>query len=384
VTLESHLADHLKTPPAPAAPPGWRPSHDVGDDGGYVVTKPTTKPQLNTAEQAAEIRSRGLDPDQWVVTGVRHSSWDAYDGRTLHAHRLSLAPARGAGAVLDVDDLMRQAAKVKPTAKRATGNAAYAVGMADWQLFKGDGDGVQGTVNRVHDHVEQVRCAFKANAKRYGIGHLHLALLGDHIEGFTSQKGQNAWTTTGTTTEQVRLYRRLVLHAIKRLAPLAETMTVVAVPGNHGDAMRAPVRMPMGDNWDTETLIQVSDVLAELPAFEHVTCHVPERDSGHLVLDVSGTTIGHTHGHLMQRGKHWDWWQGHAFNGDPLADAQILLAGHFHSLRFEQDGQRTFIQAPSLESESTWWKNATGTRGNPGTLTFITQDKTWADVNVVR
>lgn len=74
MTLESHLADHLRTPAAPTPPPGWRPSHDVGDDGGFVVTKATDKPQLNTAEQAAEIRSRGLDPDQWVVTGVRHSS----------------------------------------------------------------------------------------------------------------------------------------------------------------------------------------------------------------------------------------------------------------------------------------------------------------------
>ena len=377
------LSEFLKTPAAPAAPPGWRPSHDVGDDGGFVVTKPTTKPQLNTAEQAAEIRSRGLDPDQWVVTGVRHSSWDAYDGRTLHAHRLSLAPARGAGAPLDVDDLMRQAAKAKPTAKRATGNAAYVVAMADWQLGKTDGDGVQGTVNRVHQHTETIAQAFKSNAKRLGTGHLHLALLGDHIEGFTSQGGRNAWTTSLTTTEQVRLYRRLVLHVIKRLAPLAQSMTVVAVPGNHGDAMRQPVSMPIGDNWDTETVHQVADITAELPAFEHVTFHTPERNEADLTLNVAGTTIGHVHGHVMGK-SHWGWWQGQAFGGSRLADAQLLLAGHFHSLRLEQDGQRTFLQAPSLESESTYFRHSTGKRGNPGTLTFVTQDRTWADVNVVR
>ena len=378
------LADHLRTPAAPPAPPEWRPRHDVGTDGGYVVTKPTDKPQLNTAEQATEIRSRGLDPAQWVVTGVRHSSWDAYDGRTLHAHRLSLAPARGPGAPLDVDDLMRVAAKTKPVAKRATGNAAYVWAVADQQAGKSDGDGTAGMVARFHAHVERVRDDYRATAKRDGLGHLHLALLGDHVEGFVSQDGRNAWTTELTITEQVRLYRRLILHAIKRLAPLAETMTVAGVGGNHGEAMRRPVSTRVDDNWDVEALIAVADVIAELPAFEHVKCHVPERDTGHLVLNVAGTTIGHTHGHLMPRAQHWKWWQGHAFNGDPLADAQLLLAGHFHSLRVEQDGQRSFIQAPSLESQSTWYKNATGTVGNPGTVTFVTQDGDWANLNVVR
>lgn len=377
------LHDHLATPAQPPAPREWRPRHEVSNDGGFVVTKPTERPTLNTEEQAQEIRARGLDPNQWVVASVRHSSWDVYDGRTLHSHRLNLVPAR-TGPAVDVDELMRHAARVKPTAKRATGGAAFVWAVADTQFGKADGDGVQGTVNRFHDHVEQVRAMFRGDAKRFGYGHFHLALLGDHIEGFVSQDGRNAWTTELTTTEQVRLYRRLVLHAIKRLAPLAETMTVVGVGGNHGEAMRRPVNMPVADNWDTECLVQVSEVIAELPAFEHVKCYVPAPNEVSLTLDVAGTNIAHTHGHHAKPGRHWSWWEGQAFGGNDMANAQILLAGHFHSLRVEQDGPRSFIQAPSLESRSDWWRHKTGSPGGPGTVAFTTQDGAWTNLNVVR
>ena len=77
-----------------------------------------------------------------------------------------------------------------------------------------------------------------------------------------------------TLTEQVRLTRRVMLRALTTFAPLAERVTMTAVPGAHGEAVRlvGGGATPHDDSHDTESLIAVHDAVALHPeAFARVT-----------------------------------------------------------------------------------------------------------------
>ncbi|GGL01738.1 hypothetical protein [Mangrovihabitans endophyticus] len=220
------------------------------------------------------------------------------------------------------------------------------------------------------------------------IGQVHIGWLGDHIEGFNSQAGANVWRTPLTLSEQIRLTRRVMLHALVTFAPLAERVSMAAVPGNHGETVRIAGRglTRYDDSHDTESLIAVHDAAQFNPdAFDHVAIHVPETDELTVVVDVAGTVVAHAHGHQWQPGRHFDWWKGQAFNKDSaMHRADLLVAGHLHHELVDSDGPRTFIQTPALESESTWWRHATGTPGHPGLIVAITKDGNTNIKEVVR
>jgi hypothetical protein len=211
--------------------------------------------------------------------------------------------------------------------------------------------------------------------------------MGDHVEGFQSQGGANVWRTNLTMSEQIRLTRRVMLYAMEQFAPLSPRLTMAAVPGNHGEPQRFSGKgvTRYDDSHDTESLIAVSDA-AQLnkDAFGHVEFYVPQTDEMTVVLDVAGTRIGHAHGHQWRPGKQFDWWEGQAFGSSPLRDADVLLAGHLHHLHIEENGGRTYVGVPALESESTWWRHATGVGGNPGVFTMLTKDGSVLDMKVVR
>lgn len=196
------------------------------------------------------------------------------------------------------------------------------------------------------------------------------------MEGFVSQGGKNAWRTELTLTEQLRLTRRPMLHAIDSFAPLTERLTVVSVPGNHDEAVREPGMTTYDDSFAVDSLIAVQDAMNMNPlVYGHVETFVPKRDQLTVTLDVNGTIITHAHGHQWRTNKHWDWWKGQAFEpGSDIGQAHMLIAAHGHHLHIEQKGSRTYIMNPAQESESTWWKNKTGDHGAPGALTFITEN----------
>ena len=100
----------------------------------------------------------------------------------------------------------------------AQSTSAFVVALGDLQLGKMDGDGVEGTVARFIATTEAAVKRYKRVAKGSPVYLIH---LGDCIEGMVSQGGANTWRTSLTTTEQVRLYRRLLLEQIKAFAAVA-------------------------------------------------------------------------------------------------------------------------------------------------------------------
>ena len=82
------------------------------------------------------------------------------------------------------------------------------------------------------------------------------------------------------------------------------------------------------------------------------------------------------HGHQFRTGGRYShqkavaWLSGQAFGKTDIGDVDILLSGHFHHLFVINEGQRTLMQAPSVDGGSEWFENLTGKNSFAGVLTF--------------
>ncbi|MFB8350965.1 hypothetical protein [Streptomyces niveus] len=336
----------------------------------------------NESAATSVLQGQGLDTSEWTVTGLRSSEWTMANGSTGVSTRFTFA--RKCASVADrrpaLDELLEaiHAHTFPKIAGMPHGDHAYIVALGDMQFGKIDGDGVEGTLKRTVDCIDKAAALLRNYRTRFDIDHVHIAWLGDHIEGFVSQGGANTWRTQLTLNEQIRLTRRVMLHALLTFAPLVRRLTMAAVPGNHGEAVRFMGKgvTRYDDSHDTESLIAVKDAADLNPdRFSHVEFYVPDTDELTVVVECSGTVVAHAHGHQWRPGKHLDWWKGQAFNRESaMHQADLLLAGHLHHEHVDSDGPRTFIQPPAMESESTWWRHAKGTTGAPGLIVAVTKD----------
>lgn len=376
-----------------ATPKGWRPGTRTDGDTTTVTSKPYQ--DGNSPSDNELLVAHGFDPElHMILGGVRSTSWDVYipkksqdeDGEwkdKFYAYRFNTVE-RPQGRV-NVDELL--AVLEKPNSPSvaysvSSHDVSYVHAWGDLQLGKADGDGTEGTIKRFLDSVTQ---GVKGLVKRYGrVGHVHLVFAGDCVEGFNSQKGTNAWRTELTITEQVRILRRLMLHAIKEYSACADRVTVVSVPGNHDRAMPDTHKTRSDDSWAIEALEAVRDALELSGKYEHVECYVPGIDEEVVVLPVGGRNLVHLHGHQVRsQAKMWDWWKGQAFGKQAADNADILIHGHFHHWFSESKGFRLILGLPSLEQLSVWWRNQTGELGDPSGLTFTIINKKLGDINFV-
>jgi hypothetical protein len=347
-------------------------------DSSASVTVRGLPEDADESAARAYLRSKGEDPDQWEATGFRSGEWTMANGETGVSNRYTFQRvSAAAGDRLPLDELLADVRDYQPVLDRPAGTHGFVVELGDTQFGKIDGDGVDGTLKRTVSGLNAAADRFHLYSSLFDFGHVHLAWTGDHVEGFNSQGGANAWRTQLTLNEQIRLTRRVMLHALKTFAPLAQRVTMAAVPGNHGEAVRFAGKgvTRYDDSHDTESLIAVADAAELNPeAFGHVEFYVPDTDELTVMVDVAGTKIAHAHGHQWRPGKHFDWWRGQAFNkSSNMHMADLLLAGHLHHEFVDTDGPRTFMQAPAMESESTWWRHSKGTVGAPGLIVAVTK-----------
>ncbi len=385
------LAELLAKPVGPAIPARQTDERDftrqievIGDTAAVTVRGAVG--EVTEGAAAEYLRKRGEDPALWVPTGFRSGEWTMANGEEGVSTRYTFARR---SAVEDSDErpnldelfaAIEAHTPAQPDAmmvKRGDKHT-FLVVLGDMQFGKIDGDGVEGTLRRTIDCLNRAADLLAEYRLRFDIDHVHIAWMGDHIEGFNSQGGANVWRTPLTLNEQIRLTRRVMLHALLTFAPLVERLTMAAVPGNHGEAVRFSGKgvTRYDDSHDTESLIAVKDAAELAPdRFGHTEFYVPDTDELTVVLDCSGTVVSHAHGHQWRPGKHFEWWQGQAFNRtSAMHQAELLLAGHLHHEHTDTDGDRTFIQPPAMESESTWWRHSKGTTGAPGLIVAATKD----------
>lgn len=371
------------------APKGWERGAEYQGNTGVGSTgaiDPAELEGLAEDEEAWMLRKAGYNPERWKIVGDHnYREWDANVGggliKTLQYRRFNVRLRGAEGAVgADIDYLMGLVDETPdswalryPHDPKGT---THVFATGDWQLGKIDGDGTEGSVARIKAGIEESAQILRTTYLNGEAKMCHIVFTADCGEYFVSQGGKNMWRTDLTVTEQHRLVRRLMLEAIRAHAPYCDRLTVVAIPGNHDQAIRTPGMTTYDDSFDVDALVAVTDLMEENPgAFGHVETFVPRRDSKFVTLDVNGTTIVHLHGEDIRPNKHFEWWQGQAFDrANEIGSADVMLMGHHHHFSVDTEGERTMVMVPSTESESTWWKNKKGTPGAPGSLVFYVKD----------
>jgi UDP-2,3-diacylglucosamine pyrophosphatase LpxH len=283
-----------------------------------------------------------------------------------------------------VDDLVKMIQRKKPApAVRSTGPTVFHFLAGDLQLGKMDGDGSEGIIAAFMASVDNAVSDFIRLAKTEEIGIVHIAFLGDCIEGNQSQNGRNMWRTKLTVTEQTRILRRLIQYTIDSFYKRVARVEVSVVNGNHDEMQR--FQATRGDDGHaTEAAITVADALLMNPAaYGHVQVYVPNVDSTYMTREIGSSTFTMAHGHQWNKGKGMDWWAGQAFNWHAAGAAQFLLHGHFHTASWDTKKERTEFCVPTFESESTWYKERHGDMSRRGGIVMTTRDGEFANFRIV-
>lgn len=370
----------------PRHPAGWEPGVAWDGTAGTITTQPL---QAAPHDWSELLQVWNLDPQLYeVVEPVQYRAWDAPTGegnvQRLYYYRATIRQRRATQP--SVDELLGQLGKRRPKVppRASTGQPlAYVVLAGDLQLGKPDGDGTGGTVARFLAKTDAAVARLKELRR---LGHqpdqVVLAWLGDCVEGTQSQGG--ALAAAGrldlSLTDQVRVYRRLLLHQVQAFAGLAPRVVVPVVPGNHDEVERqGKVVRRYDDSWAVDGAAAVADALQLAGGYEHVAFVFPGRDELTITLDVAGTPVGFAHGHQFGRDA-VKWWAGQSHGLQPIGSATLLCAAHLHHLRLEQTGAKTFLQIPALDGGSTWWRHRTGEDSPPGMVTLLVGGGAWSDL----
>jgi hypothetical protein len=364
---------------------------DQNDRGDITMTKRSDR-IIPLSEWLADLERDGFNPDDFTHSHG-HSIWQQgtrEDGdKTLYANRFSATRKTGRDSEYDAEtilDRVRDAIEgfVPPVVEsRNPGNAALVICAADWQIGKTDINGGS------QDTAEQILTSFARaadNASRFAPEEIVIIDAGDIVENLWNVPSQRATNDLGLP-HQVEAAVRLMVAGIKMLAPLAPRIRYVAVPSNHGRS-RVGYKAEAGDAHDDYGIAIAKIVRTALSlndAFAHVEIVLPEPHLESIAIETCGSKIGVVHGHQASRPDGLaDWWRGQALGNGPVADARILIAGHFHSLRMQTVGDdRTLFVCPSSDRGSSWYTNLKGESSRSGMLTFLTVDNEWGALEVL-
>jgi hypothetical protein len=402
VSLAEQYAAAADEAPRVNAPRGWEPGVKYEPTGDMLVTTPPTA-ELDGGqdEWRAIVENMGLTvPDGYRVRLVeaKHdpAAWtrdtpaqDKAVTRPVWRLRFAVEPDPGLTDDTDLADIaaLIRSHKKKPPQPRQGRGGSFVVVPADWQVGKtGSGGGTDDLVKRVLGQFDRMEDRIRDLRKLgYSLNDGYWLDAGDIVEGFNNAVAQHQ-TNDLAMTRQIRVARRLSLEGLGRLARTHSKVTAAACGSNHCQVRIGKDRAAdPGDDWGIEILTQIADAYALNPdVYGHVEFRVPETWRETLAIEVEGRVVGLTHGHQAKPGQIASWWRGQSHGRQPVADADILVSGHYHSLLIQHTGNgRTHIQAPTSDAGSDWFTNNTGEVSQTGLLTFVVTPDGWEQLAVL-
>lgn len=350
-------------------PEAWRPRSEIGTDGGFVISTPRPDGNVPGAEEI--LREANLNPEEWAVVSHRRSRWQTYNGDWLESFRVNVVPIANTTAKdYDLEQLLEGIGKWKPSKPvESSGDLTAVYSIGDTQYGKDDTPAIIDRVLKAYDSMVDHH---KVLSKKYPIGQIALPQLGDCIEGMTSQKGKVMGRHDIGVSEQVRVGRRMLLAQVKAMSQLSSKIIVPVVPGNHDEVQRFLVGKPE-DSWQIDIVASVEDICKENEFLrERVEFRYPAADDLTIAVNLSGVLYGMAHGH--QARDLVKWWMGQAMGRCSVAQADILNVGHFHHYHVQNVGPRLFIQNPSMDNGSAWYRNKSGLESAPGIVSLLVGD----------
>ena len=364
-------------------PKGWEPGIDVKGDKTTLTADPVPKGQ-EIDDWGPLLKQWNFDPKKFKVQKdeIQFRSWDMLtpNGKeTMLYYRATIVRIDETSKVYDVKPLVDRISKhkAKPPAKNK-GKDAFIVCLSDWQIGKQDGDGVEGTVDRVLKGIDDVTHRFKQLEK---LGHtfdrIIIAGLGDLVEGCSQFYEMQTYSVEINQRDQINVGTNLLVKCIEAWSKLAPNIICVSLPGNHGENRKnGKAYTDFGDNYDLLIFDNAQRVFeTNKKTYGHVNFLIPDKDLT-MTLDVHGKILGMCHGHQFRAGgqgsamKAQNWLKNQALAKTPIGDSDIFLSAHYHHLSVLHERSTSFIQAPALDGGSLWVENTQGLTTQPGVLTF--------------
>jgi len=378
----STVKDHrqklgIKARPVTAAPKdATGESEEHRPDGSADYTRYSETP-WGYEDHRAFIRSKGQDPDKVTFTwGLTTRPGGGFWNKLNNVRPIAGAAAEEASDI-DLPALYAEVARTQHSPKlvQESGKTAIVV-WADMQLGKVGGRGdTAGLIER----LAEKRAALEVYLTENNISSTVFIDAGDPIEGFENVAAQ-MFTNDLSLPQQVDMAAVEMWKTLALMATFGD-VEAIAVPSNHG-AWRAG-KQSLGkpsDDWgiSIQKRLKFQSELMGLP----VTFHKPGDWDESVAVDIRGTKVGVHHGHQSPCDQMPKWWAGQQHGAQATADADVLVTGHYHHLRVQPTGrsQRTgkskwWLQAPTLDNGSDWYRNVAGDDSDPGLLVFQINDE---------
>lgn len=323
------------------------------------------------------IASQGQNPDDVTFTWGWTSNPNGGFWNKLNNVRPIAAGAQDGALTFDLPALYAEVAATsyKP-AEVWPGTTTTVVVWADMQLGKVGGRGdTKGLIERLAQKREALETYLATSDSNATV----FIDAGDPIEGFENVASQ-IFTNDLSLPQQVDIAAVEMWKTLVLLATIGP-VDAIAVPSNHGAwrAGKSSLGKP-SDDWGIaiQSRLAFQAELLELP----ITFHKPSEWDESAAITVRGTKLGVHHGHQSACDQMPKWWAGQQHGAQATADADILVTGHYHHLRVQPTGrsQRTgkskwWLQAPTLDNGSDWFRNASGDDSDPGLLVFQITDE---------
>lgn len=269
--------------------------------------------------------------------------------------------------------LRKQRKAVAPT---YTGDATMVLCWNDWQTGKVEGGGTPALLERFHAQIEAVKARAR-ELRKIGrtLGTLVVIGGGDLVEGCTIYPNQ-MMNIDADRRRQVNVVTDMILYGLDELAPLFESVIVLAVGGNHGEHRINGNMTTKRDNDDCLVFENAARAVSRDPRLEHVS-FVIAQDEPAKTLDVHGWILATTHGQAFGKGggrpekKAHDWYKGQAGGHLPAGDAHVLVSHHYHHHATRDWGACLWVQSPANDGGSPQHTDLTGEEADAGMLSFV-------------
>lgn len=397
----SNLIDALNTPIA-QPPKDWAAGARFDGEKGEATSKPV--PLGSDVDPKDVLVENGFDPDLYEISGMSFSTWDAQtpDGiQKMTSRRFKFAvKADTEKTELSEEDFADEIDYIrtyKPLIRRTLGAGlgepvTEVVTMADWQLFKSEGGGVDATTNRVLDGLDSEVTRINDMRKRgVNIDEIILANMGDPIENIAGNYAAQLYTIEGGLRQQLKLALELWQQYATTLFPMVETAQFVSVLCNHGEFGRLGGSKSQTSDSDNAGgfLAEALKLILDASGYSDVEWTIPHDEMNVYTRSQNGVLLGFNHGHKIP-GKGevgFEKWLNGQVRGDRQAfETDIWVSAHKHHYNTFDLGSAFVFQCPSCDGGSKWLRDSTGKFARAGILSFVVDPDApmqWRDAQIL-
>ncbi len=376
-------------------PPKFKPGYKYSEvtKSGEIVSEPQATNKINWKEQLYDYFGEEAENYSVVPGTAEIRYWDANMGagevQRFYYFKAKIVSNKNYMADSDFKLLLKEAKAKKPAVKidKAVGQT-FVVALSDWQIGK---KGTTQTVERFSAAIPKIINEIKQLKKTKNIDRVLFAGLGDIVEGCSDFYAMQEFEVELDYRQQQKVARRMAYSLITQLMPLFKEGLVAFIGGNHGESRRnGKAFTSFGDNRDVQLSEELYEIFNESPAYKDKLKFIIPENKLSLTFDISGITLCLVHGHQMRGGsnaqaKAKKWLADQSLSRNAIADADILLMGHYHFFSAYETSSRLIVQAPTLDSGSQWFESTAGDASNPGILTMVIGgDDKWSNINVIR